>query len=57
MWSEFHEKLVAGTKLIKMGPITDPTNFMGPVINQAAYNKITGYIEAAKSLSDCEIIA
>ncbi|KAJ2815929.1 1-pyrroline-5-carboxylate dehydrogenase, partial [Coemansia sp. 'formosensis'] len=57
MWSEFREKLVAGTESIKMGPITDPTNFMGPVINQAAYDKITGYIEVARSSSDCEIIA
>ncbi|KAJ2102273.1 1-pyrroline-5-carboxylate dehydrogenase [Coemansia sp. RSA 922] len=57
MWSEFREKLVAGTESIKMGPITDTTNFMGPVINQAAYDKITGYIEVARSSSDCEIIA
>ncbi|KAJ1883196.1 1-pyrroline-5-carboxylate dehydrogenase, partial [Kickxella alabastrina] len=42
---------------IKQGPITDPTNFMGPVINQAAYDKITNFIEYARNSDDCEIIA
>ncbi|KAI7833682.1 1-pyrroline-5-carboxylate dehydrogenase [Kickxella alabastrina] len=57
MWPEFRQQLVSGTESIKQGPITDPTNFMGPVINQAAYDKITNFIEYARNSDDCEIIA
>lgn len=57
MWPEFREKLVAGVESIKQGPITDTTNFVGPVINQAAYDKITNFIEYARNSSDCKIIA
>ena len=33
---------------LQVGPCTDFTNFMGPVINQAAYDRITGIIEDAR---------
>ncbi|KAJ2365552.1 1-pyrroline-5-carboxylate dehydrogenase [Coemansia sp. RSA 2610] len=57
LWPQFREQLVAGVEAIKQGPVTDPTNFMGPVVNQAAYDKITNYIEYARNASDSEIIA
>ncbi|KAJ2806410.1 1-pyrroline-5-carboxylate dehydrogenase [Coemansia guatemalensis] len=57
IWPEFREKLVAGVESIKQGPVTDPTNFMGPVISQGAYDKITNYIEYARNSSDSKIIA
>ncbi|KAJ1728045.1 1-pyrroline-5-carboxylate dehydrogenase [Coemansia biformis] len=57
LWPEFKEKLVAGVEAIRQGPIDDPTNFMGPVINQTAFDKITNYIEYARNSSDSEIIA
>ncbi|KAI9503771.1 1-pyrroline-5-carboxylate dehydrogenase [Coemansia spiralis] len=56
-WAEMREKLVALAESIKQGPVTDAHNFMGPVINQAAYDKITNYIEYARNAGDCEIIA
>ncbi|KAJ2787405.1 1-pyrroline-5-carboxylate dehydrogenase [Coemansia interrupta] len=57
MWPAFEEKLVSAVESIKQGPVSDPTNFMGPVINQAAFDKITNYIEYARNSSDCKIIA
>ncbi len=39
------ELVVAGTKALKVGPPEDRTNFMGPVINQAAQDKIMSYVE------------
>ncbi|KAJ2157495.1 1-pyrroline-5-carboxylate dehydrogenase [Coemansia sp. RSA 552] len=57
LWPEFREKLVSGVEAIKQGPVTDPTNFMGPVVNQAAFDKITNYIEYARNASDSQIIA
>ncbi|KAJ1902928.1 1-pyrroline-5-carboxylate dehydrogenase [Coemansia sp. IMI 209127] len=56
-WADIRDKLVAATDSIKQGPVNDPTNFMGPVINQAAYDKITNYIEYARNASECTIIA
>ncbi|KAJ1955020.1 1-pyrroline-5-carboxylate dehydrogenase [Linderina pennispora] len=57
LWPAFREQLVRGVESIKQGPVSDPTNFMGPVINQAAFDKITNYIEYARNDEHCEIIA
>ncbi|MBN1591617.1 MAG: L-glutamate gamma-semialdehyde dehydrogenase [Candidatus Coatesbacteria bacterium] len=45
---EFIEKLIPKVEAIKIGDPTDPTNYMGPVINKAAEDTILRYIEAAK---------
>lgn len=42
------EKVVEKTKQIKVGPPRDPGNFMGPVIDQQALEKILKYIEIGK---------
>ncbi|MFB0517333.1 MAG: L-glutamate gamma-semialdehyde dehydrogenase [Candidatus Neomarinimicrobiota bacterium] len=42
------EQLVARTKTITVGPPEDRTNFMGPVINQAALDKIISYVEIGR---------
>ncbi|KAJ2777359.1 1-pyrroline-5-carboxylate dehydrogenase [Coemansia javaensis] len=57
LWPEFRERLAAGVEAIRQGPVDDPANFMGPVINQAAFDKITNYIEYARNSPDAEIIA
>ena len=49
VYDEFLEKLIAHTKKISVGTTEDPANFMGPVINEAAFNKITKYIEVGSS--------
>jgi 1-pyrroline-5-carboxylate dehydrogenase len=48
IYDKFLEKLVERVKKIKVGPIEDPSNYMGPVINEAAMETILGYIEAGK---------
>ncbi len=57
MWPELRERLVAMMSDIRMGDPADFTNFMAAVIDQKAYSKITGYIEAAKADSGVEIVA
>lgn len=47
-YDEFVEKLVARTKKITMGPVEDPANFMGAVINGSAQKKTLQYIEIGK---------
>tara|TARA_B100002051_G_C16529260_1_gene531820 strand:- start:199 stop:768 length:570 start_codon:yes stop_codon:yes gene_type:complete len=39
-----------------MGDARDFTNFMTAVIDQRAFDKISGYIERAKSSDSCEVI-
>jgi len=44
----FKSELVEQVNKIKIGPFSDFTNFTGPVINNVAFDKITGLIEQAK---------
>ncbi|KAL1747273.1 Aldehyde/histidinol dehydrogenase [Schizophyllum fasciatum] len=44
----FKDLLLAEVAKIKVGPCTEWTNHMGPVIAQPAFDKIVGYIQKAK---------
>ncbi|KFY00396.1 hypothetical protein V495_03795 [Pseudogymnoascus sp. VKM F-4514 (FW-929)] len=57
IWPEFKERLVSETKALKMGPPTDPANFIGPVIHAASFDKLAGVIDAAKKDSKLELLA
>jgi 1-pyrroline-5-carboxylate dehydrogenase len=48
IYDKFLEKLVERVGKIKVGPIEDPQNYMGPVINEASMKTILGYIDAGK---------
>jgi 1-pyrroline-5-carboxylate dehydrogenase len=56
IWPEFKKKYVAEVKKIKVGDIEDFKNFMGAVIDKAAYQSITEYIDFAKKSDEAEII-
>ncbi|SDN23825.1 delta-1-pyrroline-5-carboxylate dehydrogenase [Fictibacillus solisalsi] len=49
VYDEVLEKAVALTKSLRVGNPEDLGNYMGPVIDQAAFNKIMSYIEIAKT--------
>jgi len=55
-WDEFKTKYVAEVSKIKMGDPEDFTNFMSAVIDKAAFDSITEYIDYAKNSDDAEII-
>lgn len=48
IYDKFMPLLEEKAKKIKVGIPTDPDNFMGPVINEKAYNSILNYIEIGK---------
>ncbi|MGC4379487.1 aldehyde dehydrogenase family protein, partial [Fictibacillus sp. Mic-4] len=48
VYDEVLEKAVALTKTLTVGNPEDVNTYMGPVIDQAAYNKIMKYIEIGK---------
>ncbi len=56
LWPSLKERLIEEIKTIKMGDITDFTNFIGAVIDRAAFDSIVEYIEYAKNSKDAEII-
>jgi 1-pyrroline-5-carboxylate dehydrogenase len=56
LWPSFREKLLQQVSQIKVGSVEKFTNFMTPVINKAAFDRIRSYIELAKAASDAEII-
>ncbi len=48
LWKEVKERAVAMIEEIKVGDITDFRNFMGAVIDQKAFGKISEYVDDAK---------
>jgi len=48
VYDEFLSRLIEGAKAVKVGPVVDPGNFTGPVINMAAMNKILHYIDTGR---------
>tara|TARA_B100000508_G_scaffold140606_1_gene142306 strand:- start:109 stop:1728 length:1620 start_codon:yes stop_codon:yes gene_type:complete len=49
-------KVIDETKTIKMGSPIDFNNFMTAVIHKGAFERISSYIDYAKSSDDCEIL-
>ena len=49
MHDRFVDRLVERTKKIRIGDPLDPETQMGPLINKAQHEKVTGYIEAGRS--------
>ena len=48
LWNEVSERTVAMMKDMKVGDVADFRNFMGAVIDEKAFKKISGYIDGAK---------
>ena len=56
VWNAISDDLCAEIGKIKMGDARDFTNFMTAVIDQRAFDKITGYIARARVRDCCQII-
>lgn len=57
LWAEVKELLVADLASMKMGSPEDMGNFVSAVISEGSFDKLAGYIDAAKNAADAEIIA
>jgi len=57
LWEETKSLMLNMLKEIKMGDVCDFSNFVNAVIDEAAFNSITAYIDRAKNAKDAEIIA
>ncbi len=56
LWPSIKERLGEEIKTIKMGDVTDFTNFMGAVIDKLAFDSIVEYIEYAKESTEAEVV-
>jgi 1-pyrroline-5-carboxylate dehydrogenase len=57
LWPDVKKFLLADLASMKMGPTEDFSNFINAVIDEKAFNSITGYIEKARQNPMNEIIA
>ncbi|HNM24336.1 MAG TPA: aldehyde dehydrogenase family protein, partial [Saprospiraceae bacterium] len=57
LWPAVKDRLVADLASMKMGSPEDFTNFINAVIDEKAFDKITGYIAAAKQSEQVKVIA
>jgi len=48
VYDQFKKKLLNHVKKIKVGPTTDPANYLGPVVNKASLNKCLSYIRLGR---------
>src|SRR4051794_10342033 len=57
VWSQLRDGLIAETESLPMGDPTDFTNFMGAVIDDRAFRKLSGVLDAARTDSGLTVLA
>ncbi len=57
LWPRVKERVLAMMAEIRMGDISDFRNFMGAVIDQRAYDRITGYLARARTDAGVTVLA
>ncbi|KOX18323.1 L-glutamate gamma-semialdehyde dehydrogenase [Nocardiopsis sp. NRRL B-16309] len=57
VWEKMRDDLVAETEAIKMGDVTDLSNFVGAVIDRRSFDKLAKVLEDAKSDPTLSIVA
>jgi len=56
MWKEVRHEVKCDMDGMKMGTIEDMSNFLGAVIDEASFDKLSSFIDRAKQDKDVEII-
>lgn len=56
IWPQIKEHYLEEVATIKMGDVENFSNFMNAVIDQAAFNTITGYLDYAKQASEATFL-
>jgi 1-pyrroline-5-carboxylate dehydrogenase len=57
LWPELRDRFASEVPQIKMGDVSDFENFMGAVIDQASFDKLSQAINEAKADPEMEIVA
>ena len=56
IWPSVKEGLIFRTKKLKIGPPTEFSNFIGPVIHETSFKKLSKVIDEAKDDNDLELL-
>lgn len=56
LWEPIKKEMLEQIALIKVGDVSDFTNFMGAVIDESAFNRMTANIDLTKSSTSAKII-
>lgn len=56
LWPKVRERLVALVETIRMGDVTDFTNFMGAVIDRRAFDRIAGHLQRAAADTGVKVV-
>ena len=56
MWPKFRTRLIEETEKLPVGKPEDYKNFIGPVIHEPSFKKLSGVIDAAKNDSELELV-
>ena len=56
LWDEILCEIKCDMNTLKMGPVEDFSNFVNAVIDEASFDKLSGYIDRAKHDKEVEII-
>ena len=56
LWNDVKQYVGEMLSTIKVGDVTDFTNFVNAVIDEASFDNCKGYIDRAKAASDAEVI-
>ncbi|KAK4101666.1 delta-1-pyrroline-5-carboxylate dehydrogenase 1 [Parathielavia hyrcaniae] len=56
VWPRFSARMVEETQKLAVGDPRDHKNFMGPVIHEASFQKLSGVIDGAKDDKDLELL-
>ncbi len=57
LWPDVRDRMVAMMQEIRMGDVADFRNFMGAVIDQRAFTRIKGYLDAARTAPGVRVVA
>jgi 1-pyrroline-5-carboxylate dehydrogenase len=57
LWPKVKERVLADIATLKMGDVRDFGNFVNAVIDDRSFQKISGYLEQARSASGVEVLA
>jgi 1-pyrroline-5-carboxylate dehydrogenase len=57
IWSRMRDDLVSDVEAIPMGDVADFDNFMGAVIDQRAFDRLTDVLQRARSDASLEVVA
>jgi 1-pyrroline-5-carboxylate dehydrogenase len=57
LWSRLRDELADEVSALSMGPVTDLSNFMGAVIDDRSYDRLTAALARARAADSIEVLA